>query len=430
VSRGPSLWRHRDFMLLWTGQTVSEMGSSVTLLALPLLAVSTLHASTFQVAVLAAAGNAAFLLVALQAGALIDRWRKKRVMVWSDLLRGALLVTVPLARLLGVLTLAQLYAVALAASVLTVCFDVAYQSYLPLLVTGEALVEGNAKIAGSQSFAQVAGPSTGGALVAALGAPYAVAVDVLSFAVSSLLTGRIADPEPPPARRPPGTRLRLEIGEGLSFVLGHPVLRRVVGCTATNNFFTSATGALEIVFLVRVLHASPRLVGLVLAIGALGGLAGSAAAGRLARRVGTARIVWVSILLEIPFLFATPLAFPGWGVLLVSLTGAASMAASVVYNVAQVSYRQAVTPTRLLGRMNASTRFIVWGVMPLGALTGGAAGSLLGIRVTLLVAALGTSLSVLWVLASPLRTARDVNDLPDGLGVSWSEPAALLGTSA
>lgn len=407
-------------MLLWSGQTVSEIGSAVTLLALPLLAVSTLHATTFQVAALAAAGSAAFLLVALQAGALVDRWRKKRVMVWADVLRGVVLASVPIAHLVGLLTLGQLYVVALAASVLAVGFDVAYQSYLPMLVTGEQLIEGNAKIAGSQSFAQVAGPSTGGALVGALGAPWAVAVDVASFAVSGVLTGRMTDPEPPIAARPAGTRLRTEIREGLSFVLRHPVLRKVVGCTATNNFFTNATGALEIVFLVRVLHASPRVVGAVFALGALGGLVGATVAGRLARRVGTARIIWVSILLELPFLFATPFAFPGWGVLLVSLTYAMTTASAVVYNVAQVSYRQAVTPTRLLGRMNASTRFIVWGVMPLGSLTGGVVGSLLSIRVTLLLAALGTSLSVLWVLASPLRTVRDINDLPDGLGTPWS----------
>ncbi len=397
----------------------------MTLLALPLLAVSTLHASTFQVALLAAAGSAAFLLVALQAGALIDRWRKKRVMVRSDLMRAALLATIPLAQLAGVLTLAQLYAVALAASVLTVCFDVAYQSYLPMLVTGEQLVEGNAKIAGTESFGQVAGPSTGGALVAAVGAPYAVAVDAASFIVSAILTGRVDDSEPPIAAPSAGTRLRTEIREGLRFVLGHPVLAKVVGCTATNNFFSSATGALEIVFLVRILHASPRVVGAVFALGALGGLAGAALAGRLARRIGTARIVWVSILAEVPFLFATPLAFPGWGVVLVSVTGAAGGAAAVVYNVAQVSYRQAVTPKQLLGRMNASTRFIVWGVNPLGALAGGSLAAVIGVRPTLLIAAAGAALSGLWVLASPLRTARDIADLPAGLG----SPRPLAGVS-
>lgn len=412
-----SLWGSRDFMRLWGGQAVSELGSAVTMLALPLLAVSPLHASTFEVALLSAAGSAAFLVVALQAGALVDRWRKKRVMVWSDVLRAALLATVPLAQAAGVLTLAQLYVVALATSVLTVFFDVAYQSYLPILVNGDQLVDGNAKIAGSQSFAQVAGPSIGGALVSAFGAAYALVADVASFAVSTVLTSQVRDPEPPPTPQQAGIRMRDQVREGLEFVLRHPVLRKVVGCTATFNFFSSATEALVVVFLVRVLHASPWMVGGVFALGAVGGLAGAALAAPLARRVGGSRIIWISILCEVPFLFGTPLAFSGWGVLLVSLTAFGGSAAAVVYNVAQVSYRQAVTPAPLLGRMNASTRFIVWGVNPLGALAAGALASVTSIRTSLLVAAVGASLAGLWVLASPLRTARDLTDLPPGLGM-------------
>ncbi|HVQ93831.1 MAG TPA: MFS transporter [Mycobacteriales bacterium] len=416
AQRPSSLWRHRDFMHLWGGQAVSEVGSQVTFIALPLLAVITLHATTFEAALLEAAGSAAFLLIALQAGSLVDRWRKKRIMVWSDLLRGVLLASVPVAHLAGILTLAQLYVVALLISVLTVFFDVAYQAYLPMLVADDQLVDGNAKIGGSQSFAQVAGPSVGGALVGAVGAAYAVAVDVVSFAVSAVLTGRVRDPEPAPEPRPAGARLRTEIRAGLAFVFGHRVLRKVLGCTATHNFFANMTGALDVVFLVRVLGASGRTVGFVFALGALGGLAGAALARRLATRVGTARIVWVSVLVEAPFLFARPFAFSGWGVLLVSLTGAGMAAASVVYNVAQVSYRQAVTPRHLLGRMTASARFVVWGVSPLGAVAGGALGTLLGIRTTLFIAAVGGSLSVLWVLASPLARVRDVADLPPELG--------------
>lgn len=425
-SRNPaSLWRHRDFLHLWSGQAVSEVGSQVTTIALPLLAVTTLHATTFEVAVLAAATSSAFLLVALQAGTLVDRWRKKRVLVWSDLLRGLLLATVPVAWLLGVLTLGQLYVVALVASVLTVFFDVAYQSYLPLLVAQDQLVDGNAKIAGSQSFGMVAGPSLGGLLVGAVGAAYAVAADVVSFAISTVLTARIRTAEPAPAPRPAGTRLRTEIREGLAFVLGHRVLCRVVACTATANFFSNVTGALDVVFLVRVLGASGRTVGLVFALGALGGLAGATLASRLAARVGTARIIWMSILLEAPFLFAVPLAFRGWGVLLVSVGVAGMSAAAVLYNVAQVSYRQTVTPRHLLGRMNASTRFIVWGVMPLGALTGGALAGVLGIRATLLLAAAGGSLAALWVLTSPLGRVRDIADLPAALGGRPDEPDVL-----
>ncbi len=407
-----SLWRHRDFMYLWGGQAVSEVGSAVSTLALPLLAVLTLHATTFEVAALDAAGSAAFLLVALQAGSLVDRWRKKRVLVWADLLRGVLLATVPLAYVAGWLTLTQLFVVAFASSVLTVFFDVAYQSYLPFLVDEDQLVDGNAKIGGSQSFAQVAGPSLGGLLVAVLGAAYAVLADVVSFAVSTVLTSRIRHVEARVDSRPADRTLRADIREGLAFVFGHPVLAKVVACTATNNFFSSLGSAVLIVFMVRTLHADGRLIGLVFALGALGGLLGAVLARRATARVGSARIIWLSILLEAPFLFAQPLAFPGWGLLLVSVTVAGASAVAVLYNVAQVSYRQAVTPRPLMGRMNASVRFVVWGVQPLGALAGGVLATLIGTRAALFIAAGGASLSVLWVLASPLRTARDIADLP------------------
>ena len=304
--RPPTLWRHRDFMLLWTGQAVSEVGSQVTMLAIPLLAALTLHATTFEIALLTAASSAAFLLVALQAGALVDRMRKKRVMVRADLLRALVIATVPLAQVLGILTIWQLYLVSLATSVLTVFFDVAYQSYLPVLVDTDQLTDGNAKIGASQSFAQFAGPGLGGLLVAAVGAAYAVVVDAVSFVVSMVSTSAIHDPEPAPASRPPGTRLRTEIAEGLGFVLRHPILKRVVGCTATSNFFSSMWRGVEIVFLVRVLHASPRVIGVVFALAALGGLIGAALCARVTRAVGSARIIWLSQLVVIPFLYAGP----------------------------------------------------------------------------------------------------------------------------
>ncbi len=421
------LWRHRGFTLLWSGQAVSEVGSQVTFLALPLLAALSLHATTFQVALLSAASSAAFLLVALQAGVLVDRARKKRVLVCSDLLRALVIATVPLAQVLGVLTIWQLYVVAFATSVLTVFFDVAYQSYLPVLVSTEQLVEGNSKIGASQSFAEFAGPGLGGLLVSAVGAAYAVLLDAVSFAVSTAATAAVADPEAPPATRAAGIRLRTEIAEGLGFVLAHPILSKVVGCTATGNFFRAMWGSLEIVFLVRVLHASPRVVGVVFALSAVGGLAGAGVCARLTRAVGSARIIWLSELVVIPFLFAGPSAFPGYGVLLIAVSGFATGMMGVVYNVAQVSYRQAVTPAHLLGRMNASTRFIVWGVMPLGALTGGAVASIIGVRPTLYATAAGGSLSVLWVIFSPLFGMRDVpgpQPHPDDLVPSRIDPAA------
>lgn len=405
--RSASLWHHRDFRLLWSGQAVSEVGSEVTMLALPLLATITLHASTFQVALLSALSSAAFLLVALQAGALVDRRRKQPVLVRSDLARAGLIATLPVAQAFGVLTIWQLYAVALASSVLTVFFDVAYQSYLPVLVSRDQLVEGNAKISGTAQVARFVGPALAGALVAAVGAPYAVAVDAASFLVSGAATSAVHDDEPAPAPRVPGRRLRDEIAEGLSFVVRHPILSRIVGCTGTSNFFSSLYAAVEIVFLVRVLHASPTTIGLVFSLAALGGLLGAATASALARRLGSARIVWLSLVVTAPLSFLGPAAFPGWGVALVGVASAAFGLGAVVYNVAQVSFRQSICPPALLGRMNAAVRFIVWGTMPLGALAGGVLGTWLGVRSTMVVGAAGMCLAVGWVLASPLFGRRD-----------------------
>lgn len=404
---GRSLWRNRDFTLLWTGQTISEVGSQVTALALPLLATLTLQASTFEVALLTVCSSAGFLLVALHAGALIDRTRKKPVLVRTDIARATLIATIPIAHVAGVLTIWQMYVVALASSVLTVFFDVSYQSYLPVLVPRDQLVEGNAKLTSSAEVARVGGPGAAGALVAAVGAPYAVLVDAVSFLLSAGATAAVRDTEKQPGPRPEGQRLRDEIREGLSFVLRHPILSRVVGCTGTSNFFSSMFVAVEIVFLVRVLKASPQVIGVVLSLASLGGVLGALTASMLARRIGSARIVWLSLGVTAPLAFLGPASFPGWGVALFGAAGFATSFGAVVYNVAQVSYRQSICPPALLGRMNASVRFVVWGTMPLGGLAGGALGTWIGVRPTLFVAAAGMCAAVLWVITSPLFGRRD-----------------------
>ncbi len=309
--RGRTLWRHRNFLLLWSGQTVSEMGSAVTQLALPLTAVVVLRASTFQVGALTSASTLAFALIALPAGAIVDRRAKRGLMIWCDLARMLIIGSVPLAAAFGALTLGQLYAVALAAGVCTVFFDVSYQSYLPALIGTDDLVEGNGKLGATQSFAQLIGPGLGGVLVGLVGAARALSADAISYAVSvaSLLGIRAPEEPPHPDQR---QRLRTEIAEGLSFVLRHPILRKIVACTGTANLFGSMAVALEIIFLVRVLHVRPADTGLLIAVASLGGVAGGALSGRLSRRIGSARIIWFSMLvLSLPQLLI-PLAEPGW----------------------------------------------------------------------------------------------------------------------
>ena len=402
-----SLWRHRDFLLLWGGQSVSELGSAVTVLALPLTAVVVLRASTFQVGLLSAASTAAFLAVALPAGTVVDRLAKRGLMLVCDAARLLIIGSVPVAAAFGVLTMAQLYAVALLAGLATVFFDVAYQSYLPTLVSPEQLLDGNGKLQTTAEAARLGGPALGGGLVALLGAAGAMIADAASYAASvgSLLL--IRAPEPP-ARRAQPDPLRAELVAGLAFVLREPILRKIVACTGTANLFGSMGTALEIVFLVRVLHVRPAVTGLIVALAALGGVAGGASSQWLARRVGSARIIWVSTLAFGPAGLLTPFAQPGWGVLLFVAGWFGFSFTGVVYNVAQLSYRQAVCPPQLLGRMNAAVRWIVWGTLPLGGLLGGILGSAAGIRVTLFAAAAGAWAAGLWVFFSPLRGLRDV----------------------
>ncbi|WP_323747750.1 MFS transporter [Catenulispora rubra] len=409
-----SLWRHRDFLLLWGGQSVSEIGSSITVLALPLAAVVLLDAGTFQVGLLTAMSTVPFLLVALPAGAMVDRAAKHRLMMWCDLGRLLLMASVPLATLPGLhLTYLHLLIVALLAGVLTVFFDVAYQSYLPTLLEREDLVDGNGKLGVTQSFAQFAGPSLGGVLVGALGAARALVADAASYGLSALSLLLIRTPEPPPHANHKERRIRDDIKEGLHFVVGHPILRKVVACTGTSNLFSAMLLAVEIPFMVRVLHLKPSGVGLVLTLAAVGGMVGGLVARPLADRFGSARIIWLAPLaLGLPA-FLAPLATPGWGVLFYPAGLAFFGMMAVVYNVAQVSYRQAITPHALLGRMNASVRFIVWGTMPLGALLGGVVGTWFGLRPTLWIAVIGSYAAVAWVFFSPLRHMRDVPTAPD-----------------
>jgi MFS family permease len=411
MARGVLL-RHRDFRLLWGGETISELGSQVSLLAIPLLAVRTLHATPFEMGLLTAASTAAFLVVGLPAGVWIDRTRRRWVMIAADLGRVVAIGSVPVAYAVGWLTLAQLFVVTLVSGILTVFFDVAYQSYLPTLVGREHLVEGNAKLTGSAQVAAVAGPSIAGGLVQAVGSSAAVLVDSFSFLASAGAVAAIRVPEPRPEVPESGhPKLRHDIAEGLRFVFGNTLLRAIAATTATSNFFSGVAAAVEVVFLVREVHATPGVIGLLFTMGGVGGVLGAFAAGPLARRFGGARATVIGILGNVGGLLV-PLTMPGP---LLVLFGAGLFFVSfsaVVYNVNQVSFRQRLCPDRLLGRMNASMRFVVWGVLPLGGLLGGVLGSLFGLRPTLWVGYVGEALACIWLLASPMRTMRDFPDDP------------------
>jgi MFS family permease len=402
-----SLLFHADFRRLWAGDAISQVGTMVTMLAMPLLAVKTLHATPFQVGLLTTFQFLAFLVIGLPAGVWVDRMRRRSVMIAADLGRVVTLGSIPIAAAFGALTMWQLYAVVLLTGGLTVFFDVAYQSYLPFLVGRERLVEGNAKLQGTQSVAQIAGPSAGGLLVQLLSAPFAIATDAASYLWSALWVGAIHRREPRP-EAVAGADLIHEIREGVAFIAEHRILRSIAGCTATSNLWSSASEPILIVLLARNLDLSAGVIGMLFSAAAVGGLLGALTARRLANRIGQGPTIWLSIALSSPLLFVQPFLQRDWTLALFVATQVVFYAGVVVYNVAQVSFRQALCPDRLLGRMNATMRFLVWGTMPIGGLLGGALGSTVGVRTTLFITAAGGSLSFLWVYLSPLRWMREL----------------------
>jgi len=406
-----SLLLHADFRRLWAGNAVGQIGTMVTGVALPLLAVGTLHATPFEVGLLTTFEYLAFLVIGLPVGAWVDRVRLRSVMIVADLGRAVLLASIPLAAALGVLTIWQVYGVVLAMGCLTVFFDVSYQSYLPFLVDRERLVEGNSKLQGSQSVAQVAGPGLGGFLVQWLTAPYVMLIDAISYLWSALWVGAIRRTEQRPDRAA-RARLLHEIKEGLAFVGRHRLLRPIAACTATGNLWISAQQPMLIVLLARDLSLSAGTIGALMSAGACGGILGALTARRLARRLGEGPVIWLSIGVTTPLGLVQPFLHRGPLLGLFVATQIAVGAGIVVYNVTQVSFRQALCPDRLRGRMNATMRWLVWGTMPIGGLVGGALGSTVGVRTALLVAVLGSSVSFLWVYYSPLRWMRELPTTP------------------
>ncbi|WP_238008766.1 MFS transporter [Dactylosporangium sp. AC04546] len=411
------LLRDHDFRQLFTADTISQVGTQVSVLALPLVAVLTLQASPLEVGVLTAAETAAFLLVGLPAGALVDRVRRRGAMVVADLLRAVLLVSVPVAWWLDVLSMPQLYVVGLLAGVCTVFFDVSYQSYLPFLVGKDHLVEGNSRLELVRSTAQIGGPTVAGLLVKVVGAPVAMLLDGVSYLVSAIFLGRIRRVEERPERHP-DAHLGREILEGLRFVVGNRLLRAIAACTGTSNFFGAIVQATLVMFLARELALSPALIGLFFTVGGLGALAGAFLVGPITRLVGAGPAIWLGILVGDLGGLLVPLAAPGWRLWLAAAGSALYGVGVIVYNVNQVSFRQGITPDALLGRMNATMRFIVWGTLPLGALAGGVLASVIGVHEALWVASVGALVALVPILVSPLRSMRELT------------PAAPAGTEA
>jgi MFS family permease len=405
------LLRDHDFRQLFVADTISQIGTQVSVLALPIVAVVTLDASPFQVGLLVMFEFLAFLLVGLPAGAWVDRMRRRNVLIVGDIGRAVLLGSVPVAWWTGTLTIWQLYVVALFTGVLTVFFDVAYQSYLPHLVGSDNLVEGNAKLEAVRGVNQIAGPTGAGFLIQALTAPVAVLVDAVSFLGSALFVGLIRKREPRPERGP-DAHLGREISEGLRFVLRNRLLRSIAMCTGSANFFNTILFSMIIVLLAGELRLGAGMIGLMFSIGAIGGLVGAFTARRIVKWLGQGPTIWLSIAVAAPFALLVGLIERGPLLWVGAFGFAVSGLGGVVYNITQVSFRQRLTPERLLGRMNATMRFLVWGTMPVGSVVGGALGEWVGVRSAIWIGAIGGCLAFLPVFLSPLRTMRELPTTP------------------
>ena len=400
------LLARRDFRLLWTGETTSCLGSSIGGVALPLVALSALHASVFAVSALTAAAWLPWVLIGLPAGAWVDRLPRRPVMIAADVVSVAAFGSVPVAAWCGALTTVQLMCATLAGGTASVFFKTAYRAFLPALLAAGDLLEGNAKLQGSEQVANVAGPGAAGVIAQAAGAVCGVLADAASFAVSAICLSRIRVAEPPRVAR--RRNLRHEIGEGLAIVVRDPLLRAsaVYGCLS--NLTLVGCQAVLVVFLIRIVGLSAGVTGALLAVTSLGGVLGALLARPAARRFGTARVVFYGRTLLTPACLLIPLADRGPGLALFVLGSVTVVSAIVAGNVIWGGWLQSYYPGKLLGRVSTSVQVFNYGSIPLGAIVAGALASHLGVRVALWIMLSGLVLSVLVLLASPLRHLRDL----------------------
>ncbi|MEU8196217.1 MFS transporter [Microbispora amethystogenes] len=412
-----SLLRDRNFALLWSSQSLSLLGSQITFVAIPITAVIVLGATPMESGILGALERIPFLVFGLGVGVLVDRIARRPVLIVADAIRALALAWIPLAFVAGLLTIWQLYAVALVVGTMTVFFDIAYQSYLPGLVGRDRLMEANSKLQMTESMAEVGGPGVAGTLIGLLSAPVVIVVDVISYLTSTVAL--LWMPADKPSRSSSESSVWVSLREGFAQVLQRPVLRWCIASTLMANLFFDALTAVFFLFLVREANIAPGGVGLIVAVGSAGALCGTFAVDRLTRALGVGPTLVLST------------ALPGVGTILLALVhgnspGAIVLAAAAnfvsligwpMFNVTVISFRQAFTPDHLLGRVNATMRTIAWSALALGALLGGALGSWLGLRETVIVAAGGLFVPMVILLISPLRRVRRLEEVEDAENV-------------
>lgn len=406
------LWRQRDFLRLWGAQAVSAFGARITREGLPIMAVLTLAAAPSQLGVLAALTSAAGLFVGLAAGDFVDHTPRRRILIAADVARAALLISVPVAAWLGVLTIWQVYAVAATVAAASVLFDIADHAYLPALVGRAHVLDANARIATTESVAEMGGPALAGLLFQVLTAPFALAANALTYLASAVVLAGIRTPEPQPEASAHRGWWH-GIVSGAETAWGEPRVRVLLVMSVTGGLFGGFFSALYIAYVLRDMGLGTALMGLGIAAGGFGALAGSALAQPMARALGVGVAICVSgvasALGTLLILFAPHDRAGAMAALVVSqILG--DLFGVIPYILAS-SLRQGVLPNRLLGRVGATFRAAPGGAAVLGALAGGTLGGQLGLRPTLLIAIAGLMIGPVYGLASPaLRSARQIPD--------------------
>ncbi len=405
--RFTGLWRHSDFMKLWTGQTISVFGSLIGSTAIGFTAILVVHATPLQMGIVSALRLLAGFLTGLIAGAWVDRLPRRPILICADIGRALLLATIPVAAIFRHLRIEQLYAVTFLVGVFSVVFDVAYESYLPSLIGRDQLVEGNSKLSASASVAEFSGLGVAGWLVQLLTAPATIFIDAVSFAVSAFSIWIMRAPELIPVR---DTKhgIGREMVAGVRVVFRDPILRAMGACTLAKEFFGGMYGALVVLYMVRDLGFGAGVLGTIWALGGLSSFLGAAYTGQVTRRFGvgpamTAGLMAYGVaLLLIPIARGTTVA----AALLLIAQQILGDGAATIYQINHVSLRQAIAPERMLGRVNASAAFLSLGAAFAGSLLGGLAGNTIGVRITLVAGALGSLLSTLPLAMSPIRALR------------------------
>lgn len=415
------LWKHSDFMKLWTGQTISMFGAQITALALPLVAAITLKSSAFQMGLLTAIGYLPYILFSLFIGVWVDQFYRKPLMIITDLVRGFALLIVPIAAWQGFMTFELLCAVSFIVGTASVIFDIASMSYLPSIVKTDELVEGNSKLELSNSASQITGQSIGGGLIQLLTPPIAMLCDGISFFVSAFTLLIIKKREDKPNNPDPKQNVIGNIKEGLNFVFRNPILSRITISTGLFNLSGLIMESIYILYVTRELDLSPLILGIIFSVGGVGAMVGAAIAERAVKLFSLGRTLYLMLISSGVFYYlvitteALPTAVTVGLLMLVQFMDAATV---VIYNINQRSLRTAITPDHMQGRMNASMRFIIFGSIPIGALLGGIVGELFGAQFTIALGATGMVAAGLLIAASPISKMKQIPTLEEEVTVS------------